>query len=121
MKVSFLDSCKSLVDGLESLIPGRKNVIVSDLPLGKYGDVKCIDSRENVRLKPFKKKHGFCHRLLEFIFQLNQPMFTGNTPRNTACGAVLLKSVHLFGGSYTMVVPFIRASTAHVPVKSEIW
>jgi hypothetical protein len=46
MKVSFLDSCKSLVDGLESLIPGRKNVIVSDLPLGKYGDVKCIDSRE---------------------------------------------------------------------------
>ena len=83
--------------------------------------IQCIDSRENVRLKPFKKKHGFCHRLLEFIFQLNQPMFTGNTPRNTACGAVLLKSVHLFGGSYTMVVPFIRASTAHVPVKSEIW
>jgi hypothetical protein len=42
-------------------------------------------------------------------------MFTGNTPRNTACGAVLLKSVHLFGGSYTMVVPFIRAS---LPVRN---
>jgi hypothetical protein len=77
--------------------------------------IQWIDSRENLRLKPFKKKHGFCHRLLELFFQLNQPMFTGNTPRNTACGAVLLKSVHLFGGSYTMVVPFIRAS---LPVRN---
>ena len=82
--------------------------------------IQWTDSRENLQLKPFKKT-WFGHRLLDIIFQLNQPMFTGNTPRNTACGAVSLKSMHLFGGSYTMVVPFIRASTAHVPVKSEIW